>query len=269
MKIALAQLNSSDDIDANLVSLAEHCRRAREGGAEMLFAPEYSLCVTTEPGPLVCGRQTEIEMALSSMACDHGLWLHAGTVQTEKPDGRCANRSLVFGPDGTLAAWYDKIHLFEAALNGGESWREADKYVAGDEPAMVRTPVGLLGLSTCYDLRFSALYHAYGGMLVDAIAVPSAFTATTGMAHWHVLLRARAIETQCFVIAAAQTGTHSDGRQTYGHSLVVDPWGSVLLDMGEAVGTGFCDLDMDIIGAARRQIPSLSNRKNFVPDIRQ
>ncbi|WP_422061947.1 carbon-nitrogen hydrolase family protein [Sphingopyxis sp.] len=263
MKIAVAQLNSSDSIDANLALLAENCGVASRGGAAMLFAPEYSLCVSGDPRTLVKARNHELLSALSSMALTNGLWLHAGSVQTEMPDGRCANRSLIFAPDGELAAHYDKIHLFEAALDDGESWREADIYCAGDVLKTVQTPLGLMGLSICYDLRFPDLYHAYGSVAVDAVAVPSAFTATTGAAHWHVLLRARAIETQCFVVAAAQTGTHSDGRQTFGHSLVVDPWGDVLLDMGGEVGVAFCEIDRAAIDRARRQVPSLRNRSEF------
>lgn len=263
MRISVAQLSSGDNINVNLALLAEYCRRASEGGAVMLFAPEYSLCVTGDPRARVKHRDLEIRSALSSMAIANAIWLHAGSIQTEVADGRCANRSLIFAPDGELAAHYDKIHLFEAALEGGERWREADIYAAGDALKAVQTPLGLMGLSICYDLRFPDLYYAYGSVPVDAIAVPSAFTATTGAAHWHVLLRARAIETQCFVIAAAQTGTHSDGRQTYGHSLVVDPWGHVLLDMGTEIGVAFCEIDRDAIDLARRQIPSLRNRSEF------
>jgi deaminated glutathione amidase len=178
---------------------------------------------------------------------------------------RCANRSLIFDGEGVLIATYDKIHLFEAALTDGESWREADIYVAGQQAVCVETPAGLLGLATCYDMRFSALFETYSRVPVDIIALPSAFTAQTGEAHWHTLLRARAIETQAFVIAAAQTGHHPDGRHTYGHSLVVDPWGRVILDLGDAVGIGFCDINCAAIFSAREQIPSLRNKVEFAP----
>jgi predicted amidohydrolase len=204
---------------------------------------------------------------LSAIAAECGLWLHAGSVQlaaADASDSRRANASLVFSPDGGLAARYDKVHLFEAALADGESWREADVYAPGDRLVTVTTPLGLLGLATCYDVRFPAVFNAYSSVPVDAIAVPAAFTAQTGRAHWHVLLRARAIETQAFVIAAAQVGEHDDGRQTYGHSLVVDPWGSLLLDMEEDIGLGFCDIDLTQLRHTRRQIPALANKVKFL-----
>lgn len=266
MKIALAQMNSGLEFGANLATLTRHCRDAASAGAVMLFAPEYALCVRPDPATALTGKDEFVISTLSAIAAECGLWLHPGSVQLAAADAgdlRRANASLVFSPDGGLVARYDKVHLFEASLADGESWREADVYAPGNRLVTASTPLGLLGLATCYDVRFPAVFDAYSSVPVDAIAVPAAFTAQTGRAHWHVLLRARAIETQAFVIAAAQVGQHCDGRQTYGHSLVVDPWGEVLLDMGENIGLGFCELDLAQLDSTRRQIPALANKAEF------
>lgn len=266
MKIAIAQMNSGPHIDTNLATLSRLCREATDADAAMLFAPEYSICVTPDPMGTFTGKDEFVVEALRTIAAENRIWLHAGSIQlaaADKSDRRRANASLVFSPDGIQIARYDKIHLFEASLADGERWREADVYAPGDKLVTVSTPVGLLGLTTCYDVRFPAVFDAYSRVPVDAIAVPAAFTAQTGRAHWHVLLRARAIETQAFIIAPAQVGRHVDGRQTYGHSLVVDPWGSVLLDMDQTVGLGFCQLDLTQLDAVRRQIPVFANRAEF------
>ena len=164
---------------------------------------------------------------------------------------------------GVVRARYDKLHLFDVDLAGGERWRESARYRPGDTAAMVETPLGTLGLSICYDLRFPALYQALSGTGATVLAIPAAFTVPTGRAHWHVLLRARAIENACFVVAAAQTGTHADGRATYGHSLVVDPWGEVLLDMGEAPGLAFCTLDVPRLADVRARVPVIAHRRSI------
>ena len=267
VKIALAQMNSSAEVDANLATLSRLCREAASAGAGMLFAPEYALCVTPDPAAALTGKDEFVVAALSEIAAECGLWLHAGSVQLKAADAndlRRANASLVFSPDGGMVARYDKVHLFEASLADGENWREADVYAPGDRLVTVSTPLGLLGLATCYDVRFPAVFDAYSRVPVDAIAVPAAFTAQTGRAHWHILLRARAIETQAFIIGAAQVGQHCDGRQTYGHSLVIDPWGTILLDMGENIGLGCCDIDLAQLAHTRRQIPALANRAEFI-----
>jgi predicted amidohydrolase len=176
-------------------------------------------------------------------------------------DGKFANRSLVIGPDGKVRARYDKMHLFDVDLSTGESWRESSAYTGGAAPAAVMTPIGLMALTICYDLRFPALYASLIAIAVDCIAVPAAFTVPTGKAHWHMMLRARAIEAQAFVVAAAQSGLHEDGRETFGHSLVIDPWGEVLLDMGRGEGLGFVELDLNRITEVRAQIPVHKNRR--------
>jgi predicted amidohydrolase len=186
-----------------------------------------------------------------------------GSLAVAREDGRWANRSLVIDPNGEIAARYDKIHMFDVDLATGESWRESNAYAAGDRVVTVdHTPLGRLGLTVCYDLRFPALFEALGQARCDAIAIPAAFTRPTGAAHWHVLQRARAIEASAFVIAAAQVGKHADGRETYGHSLVIDPWGDVLLDMGgEAAELAFAELDPARLTEVRAQLPSLANRR--------
>ena len=174
-----------------------------------------------------------------------------------------STRSLLIDDRGKVVARYDKIHLFDVDLAGGERYRESSGYAPGSKAEIAATPWGKLGLSVCYDVRFPALYRALAGAGAAILSVPAAFTVPTGQAHWHILLRARAIETGCFVVAAAQSGLHADGRSTYGHSLVVDPWGEVLLDMGEGAGTAVVDLDLDAVAAARGRIPALANARAF------
>jgi deaminated glutathione amidase len=179
----------------------------------------------------------------------------------EREDGRLVNRSFVIDDSGTIRARYDKLHLFDVDLATGESWRESARYAPGDSAIVVDTPVAALGLSVCYDLRFPALYSSLSDAGAQLLAVPAAFTVPTGEAHWHTLLRARAIENAAYVVAAAQTGTHPDGRTTFGHSLVVDPWGKTLLDMGEGQGVGFAEINLEAVQKARKQIPVLDHRR--------
>jgi predicted amidohydrolase len=187
-----------------------------------------------------------------------------GSLAVLREDGRWANRALVVDAAGNVAARYDKIHMFDVDLASGESWRESKAYAAGDAVVTVETPAGRLGLAICYDIRFPALFEALGKKSCDLIAIPAAFTVPTGKAHWHLLQRARAIEASAYVVAAAQVGKHDDGRSTYGHSLVVDPWGEVLLDMGgEAAGLAFAEIDPARIADVRRQLPSLANRRKI------
>jgi predicted amidohydrolase len=206
-------------------------------------------------------------MALQSLiavAARHRIWVHIGSMPI-LDDGaeKLANRSIIISPDGTIAARYDKMHLFDVDLASGETWRESSAYVGGEQPVVVQTPLGQMGLAICYDMRFPDLFSAYAKSGVDVLTLPSAFTVPTGEAHWHTLLRARAIESAAFVIAAAQCGVHEDGRQTYGHSLVVDPWGSILLDMGDLPGLACVDLDLYAIKRVRQQIPVHANRRNI------
>jgi predicted amidohydrolase len=185
-----------------------------------------------------------------------------GSLAIMREDGKWANRSLVVDGRGEIVARYDKIHMFDVTLASGEHWRESAAYVPGEDVVAIDAPVGLLGLAVCYDIRFPALFEQLGRHSCDVIAIPAAFTVPTGRAHWHLLQRTRAIEASAWVVAAAQVGEHPDGRRTYGHSLVVDPWGEVVLDMGgEAAGLAFAEIDPQRTADVRAQLPSLANRR--------
>ncbi|MEQ5786608.1 carbon-nitrogen hydrolase family protein [Erythrobacter sp. NFXS35] len=266
-KIAVLQMCSGIDPDANMDVIETAARDAAKQGAEVLFTPEMSLLLDRNrerAAPWIdSGDSDEAAHLLSIIAAKGFIDLAVGSMPVAAGDGRWANRSLYCRAQGGDPVTYDKMHMFDVELATGEHWRESSAYEPGRKVVTVEnTPVGRLGLTVCYDLRFPALFGELGNRRCDAIAVPAAFTKPTGEAHWHVLLRARAIEASAFVIAAAQVGHHADGRETYGHSLVVDPWGEVLLDMGgDAPGLGFCDIDLARIAEVRAQVPSLANRR--------
>lgn len=267
-RIALLQMTSGIDPEQNARTIVGAVERASRQGAAMLFTPEMSglLDRNRERAARSVSQEADdpVLAAVRGGAAQYGIWVALGSLAIDLGDGRWANRSYTIAPDGTIAARYDKMHMFDVDLADGETWRESSAYRPGDEVVTLETPIGRLGLSICYDLRFPALFEALGSRGCDAIAVPAAFTVPTGEAHWHVLQRARAIEASAYVIAAAQVGRHEDGRRTYGHSLVVDPWGEVLLDMGgELPGLGFVEIDPARIAEARRQVPSLANRRKI------
>ena len=269
-RIAVLQMCSGIDPEANFAAIAEAARSAAGQGAAMLFTPEMSLLLDRDrargAAQIVAQDKSPFVPRLAALAHETGLTLAIGSIAVRHEAGeKNANRSMVFAPGAGVPVTYDKVHMFDVDLASGESWRERNAYEAGRDIVTVEdTPVGRLGLAVCYDMRFPALFGALGDRACDAIAIPAAFTRPTGEAHWHVLLRARAIEAQAFVIAAAQVGCHEDGRETYGHSLVVDPWGEVLLDMGgEAPGLGYCDIDLARIKAVRAQVPALANRRQI------
>ncbi|MDC8753367.1 carbon-nitrogen hydrolase family protein [Erythrobacter sp. sf7] len=268
-KIAVLQMCSGIDPARNFDTIRDAANAAREGGAQMLFTPEMSMLLDRNRARaaqhIVPQMQSPFVPMLANLAEENELTIALGSMAVAVAGGRNANRSMVFAPSGEGPVTYDKIHMFDVDLANGESWRESNAYEPGREVVTVDdTPVGRLGLTVCYDLRFPALFGALGKRRCDAIAVPAAFTRPTGAAHWHVMLRARAIEASAFVIAAAQVGKHEDGRETYGHSLVVDPWGEVLLDMGgEEPGLAFCDIDLDRIAEVRAQVPSLANAREI------
>lgn len=269
-RIALFQSTTGIDPDANARSLAKAVEQAAGSGAEMLFTPEMSGLLDRDSARAaqVIRPQEEdrVLAALREAAAEHRIWLHVGSLAVLVDDGKVANRSFVIDREGQVRATYDKLHLFDVDLPTGESWRESNVYSAGSGVTLVNgTPVGKLGLTICYDLRFPGLFARLAESDADVIAVPAAFTVPTGKAHWHVLLRARAIEAGLFVVAAAQTGHHQDGRNTYGHSLVVDPWGEILLDMGEDGGVGFAEIDLKRISDVRSRIPALNHRRP-IPD---
>lgn len=265
-RIALFQMTTGIDPSANARAMVGAVEQAAAGGAAMLFTPEMSGLLDRDRARggrhVVAEHENPVLSAMREAAARAGVWVHIGSLAILREDGRWANRGFVIDADGAIAARYDKIHMFDVDLATGESWRESNAYAPGEAVVTVETPLGRLGLAICYDLRFPALFEALGQARCDAIAIPAAFTVPTGAAHWHVLQRARAIEASAFVVAAAQVGQHDDGRATYGHSLVVDPWGDVLLDMGgAAAGIGFAELDAGRIAEVRAQLPSLANKR--------
>ena len=267
MRIALYQARTGIDPEANARGLVEAARTAAEGGAVILFTPEMSGLLDRDrqraAAQLSSERDDPVLAAVRAAASQHHLWVHLGSLALagEREDGRLVNRGFLIDDRGEVRARYDKIHLFDVDLPTGESWRESAAYAGGDRAVLAETPAGRLGLSICYDLRFPDLYRALSNAGATLLSVSSAFTVPTGSAHWHILLRARAIEAGAFVVAAAQSGRHEDGRETYGHSLVVDPWGEVLLDMGDANGVGFADIDLDRVAEVRRRLPVIAHRR--------
>jgi predicted amidohydrolase len=266
MRIAVLQMTSGIDPAANAATLGQAIEQAASGGAEVLFTPEMAGMLdrdrTRASGKIVAEAASPVLSAVRDAAAQAGIWVALGSLAIRREDERLANRSFVIDGNGEILARYDKIHMFDVTLASGESWRESAAYVPGEEVVTVASPVGNLGLSICYDVRFPALFEELGRQLCDLIAIPAAFTVPTGKAHWHVLQRARAIEASAYVVAAAQVGEHEDGRRTYGHSLVVDPWGEVMLDLGgEVPGLGFAEIDLARLAEVRAQLPSLANKR--------
>ncbi|RJT21124.1 carbon-nitrogen hydrolase family protein [Chakrabartia godavariana] len=268
MRIALLQMTSGIDPVANGAVLTNAVRDAAAGGAQMLFTPEMSGLLDsdrTRATPHVLAEAENAQLAqVRAAARDAGIWVHLGSLAVDAGD-RWANRGFLIDPEGEIRARYTKLHLFDVDLPSGESWRESNAYEPGAGAVVASTPAGPLGLSICYDIRFPALFQALSGAGATLISLPAAFTVPTGEAHWHVLLRARAIENACWIVAAAQTGTHEDGRKTYGHSLVIDPWGRIVLDMGTAPGLGFAEIDPAMVDEVRGRIPVLTHRRTIPP----
>lgn len=265
-RVGVLQMTSGIDPAANAHVMADAVARAAEGGAAMVFTPEMSGLIDRKRdramAHILREEDDRVLAAVREAAARAGIWVAIGSLAIAREDGRWANRAFVIDAAGGIAARYDKIHMFDVDLATGESWRESNAYAAGDKVVTVDCPLGRLGLAICYDIRFPALFEALGRHKCDVIAIPAAFTVPTGQAHWHLLQRARAVEASAYVIAAAQCGRHDDGRETYGHSLVVDPWGEVLLDMGgEGAGLAFADLDPARLAEVRGQLPSLANRR--------
>ena len=273
MRVALLQLNVSDDPTENLAQTLEYVREAVGKGAQFVLTPEVTNCLSTSRA-----RQNEVlqveadDITLAGLreaARAHGVWILIGSLglKTTDPDGRFANRSFMIDPQGQIVARYDKIHMFDVQVTPEETYRESDGYRPGTQAVTAQTALGTVGMTVCYDVRFGALYTALARAGAQVLTVPAAFSPVTGEAHWHTLLRARAIETGCFVLAPAQTGTHASAahktRKTYGHSLVVTPWGEVQLDAGKAPGVYITDLDMKQVSDARGKVPSLTNARTF------
>jgi predicted amidohydrolase len=265
-RIALFQSTTGVDPEASARALTDAIGKAAAGGAEMIFTPEMSGLLDRDTSRAASNLRSEDEdlvlAAVQEAAKRHHIWVDLGSLAVLAGDGKVANRGFVIDREGQIRARYDKMHLFDVDLPTGESWRESNTYSPGQGAVLVNgTPVGKLGLTICYDLRFPLLFARIAEADADVISVPAAFTVPTGKAHWHILLRARAIEAGLFVVAAAQVGQHEDGRQTFGHSLVVDPWGEILLDMGEEPGVAFADIDLKRISDVRSRIPALSHRR--------
>jgi predicted amidohydrolase len=272
---ACVQFTAARDYEPNIRAVADLVHRARDGGADFVLTPENTGLM--EPVGRLRREKARDEAnhptvaALRELARETGVWLLIGSVAVDiarepgVPEGerRLANRSYLIDAQGAIVARYDKIHMFDVDLAGGESYRESNAFRPGGEAVLAPTPWGVLGMTVCYDLRFPQLYRGLAQEGADFLAIPSAFTVPTGKAHWHVLQRARAIETGCFVLAPAMWGEHAEGRHTYGHSLIVDPWGEVLADAGEGVGIVSARIDPARIAEARRMVPSLRHDRTF------
>jgi len=265
---ACVQLNSGREIAPNIESAAELVRRARAAGAELIMTPEVSDMIEPKRALRLEKARDEAShpmlAAFRALARETGAHLLLGSIMLrEAASERLANRSFLIAPDGGITARYDKIHMFDVDLPGGESYRESAVFRPGEAAVLAPLPWGTLGMSVCYDLRFPHLYRTLAQGGAQFLSIPSAFTVPTGTAHWHVLLRARAIENGCFVFAPAQCGIHAEGRRTYGHSLIVAPWGEVLAEAGTETGFVAAEIDTESVGKARKSVPSLAHDRPF------
>jgi len=265
--VACVQMTSGPEIMPNVEAASRLVREARKAGAEFIVTPENITCIDPIRERALSKAQGEATHpaipAFQALAAETGAWLLIGSLTIKLDATTCANRSFLFSPKGKIAARYDKIHMFDVDLVNKESYRESATFRPGRQAVTADLPWGRLGLTVCYDMRFAYLYRALAQAGSSFITVPSAFTRPTGQAHWHVLLRARAIETGCFVFAAAQTGEHAEGRKTYGHSLIVAPWGEVLADAGEDVGFITATVDPAKVTEARNMVPALKHDREF------
>lgn len=266
-RAGLVQHCASRDVAQNIEEISALVRACAEDGAEFVSTPEMTHLLETSADEIyrktaAQDRDPGVEH-FARLAGELGLWLNIGSLAIQPEPGRLSNRSFLFGPDGELTATYDKIHMFDVELGGGESYSESKRYTAGTRAVLAELPWGTLGMTICYDMRFPALYRHLAQAGADFLTVPSAFTVPTGKAHWHALLRARAIETGCFVFAAAQVGTHECGRKTYGHSLIISPWGEIIGEARGGTGTIVVDIDPGEVGAARAKIPSLDLEQRY------
>jgi predicted amidohydrolase len=273
MRAALLQLTSSDDPQSNLRITSDLVRMAASDGAELVLTPEVTNCVSnsrTHQRHVLCQQADDPTLdALRNDAARLGVWLSIGSLalKAEPPEERFLNRGFLIGPDGAIAARYDKLHMFDVQVTETETYRESDGFKPGQTAVTSETPFGVIGMSICYDLRFPYLYRALAQAGAEIMIVPAAFSPATGPMHWNPLLRARAIETGSYVLAAAQCGQHSATkgrpRTTHGHSLAVSPWGEILLDAGQTSGVHFVDVDRTKVASARHKVPSLQHDMSF------
>ena len=270
MKIAAIQLRSGPDPVANLAALEPMLAKAAEAGARYVLTPEVTMAFAENRAGLVqmaapYENHPQLQR-VGELARQYGIHIHIGSLAVPLDDGRFANRSVLFGPDGAIVDYYDKIHLFDATIAGLNAYRESDTYRGGDRAVTAQLGAFTLGMAICYDMRFPPLFNALANAGANLMAVPAAFTVPTGEAHWHVLLRARAIETGSYVIAAAQGGEHANGRATYGHSIIIDPWGRIIAELEhDAPDVLVAEIDLEEVTEARSRIPALANARNFAP----
>jgi len=264
---ACVQITSAREFDPNIKATGDLVRRARDAGADLIMTPEITGMFEPKRELHLAKATDEAAnpalAAFRELARETGAWILVGSLAIKVEASRLANRSFLLGPDGVIAARYDKIHMFDVDLKNGESYRESALFRPGEGTVLAALPWGTLGMTVCYDLRFSYLYRALAQAGADFLSIPAAFTVPTGKAHWHVLQRARAIENGCFVFAPAQWGEHAEGRKTYGHSLIVDPWGEVLADAGEGTGFITAEIDPARVEEARRMVPALRHDRTI------
>jgi len=266
-RAACVQLRSGDDVAENIRDAAHWIRAAAKDGAQFVATPENTTLMAPDGGAKLAHSYDEAHdpalPVFAELAKELGIWLLIGSLAIKVSDTKTANRSFLFSPDGKVAVRYSKIHLFDVNLPSGERYRESSTVAGGDEAQVADTPWGRIGLSICYDIRFPQLYRQMAKKGAFAFTAPSAFTETTGKAHWHVLLRARAIENGAFMIAPAQGGLHANGRRTYGHSLIVSPWGEILAEGGTEPGIFAAEIDPRLSEDARGKVPSLEHDRSF------
>ncbi|MEL6436549.1 MAG: carbon-nitrogen hydrolase family protein [Pseudomonadota bacterium] len=272
MRAAAIQMRSTIRLDDNVEALRARVAEAAAGGATYVQTPEMTGLIQKNPKALFAAIKPQAEdpifAAASELAQTHRLWLHIGSTPIDLGNGKAANRAALFAPDGALAVTYDKIHMFDVDLDNGESWRESAIYQPGSTCQTAQIGDAKLGFGICYDVRFPHLFRSQALAGADILTAPAAFTRQTGKAHWHVLVRARAIENGAYVIAAAQGGDHEDGRETYGHSLIVDPWGNIIAEKhDEEPRVIFADIDLAAVKAARAKIPNLANARHFEVEV--
>ncbi len=264
-RAALVQLCSGTDVAANIANASDLIRRAAADGADYIQTPEVTTVIEArgqaqfEKSEADDGNNSAVQ-AFGALAKELGVWLHIGSMAVRKENGKLANRAFLFRPDGSVAARYDKIHMFDVDVDSDNRFNESRRYDAGKTAVVAALPWGNLGITICYDMRFPYLYRDLAKAGAQFIAVPSAFTVPTGKAHWHTLLRARAIETECFVLAAAQAGEHESGRKSYGHSIIISPWGEVLAEAdGVEIGVISANIEVKAVAEARQRVPSLNH----------
>jgi len=266
-KAACVQVNASNDMDQNIQTACEMVRDAHSQGAELICLPENVVMMEFGGENVIAKSFPQDEhpalIAFKSLSAEIKAWVLVGSIAVRLANNKVANRSFLLNPDGNVAGQYDKIHLFDVDLDGGESYRESNTFDGGETAVLASTPWGGLGMAICYDVRFPHLFRTLAKAGANIITIPAAFTKPTGIAHWKVLLRARAIETGCYVIAPAQCGSHKGGRETYGHSLIVSPWGDILSEGGDEPEILLADINIDEVAAVRQKVPALQHDKPF------